>query len=379
MNYNVRFFLEQCLLSVLKARGTRNIEVLVVDNHSTDGSKEYLFEKFPQVKFFWNPINEGFARANNEAIRAASGEFVLMLNPDTLLPEDFFDRCLSFLKLHPRCGGLGVRMIDGAGLFLPESKRNIPRWSNSFFKISGISRMFPRSSRFSGYYAQHIEEKSVAEVEILSGACMLVKREILYELGGFDMDFFMYGEDIDLSYRLLKAGYINYYLGDCTIVHFKGESSFRDSPKHLHDFYGAMNLFVHKHYRHPQKILLRSAIALSIFIANTRLWFQKLISSPIVKSKRETVFKLYPTSSYVIQTIIEEKNITINLTDTWPPYEGAVLLVEGKIGFADIIKYLEDNQGRAKVWISAAGSHSFVGSHHKHQRGQVMARSVDFR
>lgn len=248
VNYNVKHFLEQCLCSVEKAIAGMKAEVLVVDNNSTDGSIEYLVPKFPCVRFFINPENQGFARACNQGVAEAAGRHVLFLNPDTILPEDCLQQCISFLESNPGAGALGVRMVDGSGKFLPESKRAFPSPLTSLYKLLGLSKMFPRSKLFSRYYLGHLSEKETHEADVLAGAFMLIKKDVLEKTGLFDERFFMYGEDVDLSYRIQKAGFKNYYFAATSIVHFKGESTRKGSMNHVRMFYTAMSLFVRKHY-----------------------------------------------------------------------------------------------------------------------------------
>lgn len=248
VNYNVQYFLEQCLMSVEKALVGIDAEVFVVDNVSKDDSVEMVRNKFPQVVLIANQENVGFSRANNQAMRLAKGEYVLLLNPDTLVEEDTFKKCLQWMDEHPQGGGLGVRMVDGSGKFLPESKRGIPFPMTSFYKISGLYRLFPHSSSINHYYMGNLSEMENNEVEILSGAYMFMRKKALDEVGLLDEDFFMYGEDIDLSWRILKGGYKNYYLADTRIIHYKGESTKKGSLNYVYVFYQAMDIFAKKHF-----------------------------------------------------------------------------------------------------------------------------------
>ena len=254
VSYNVKYFLEQCLCSVMEAIEEWSMtgsqwkgEVFVVDNNSADGSIEYLENRFPSVQFIANKENAGFSKANNQALKFAKGEYILFLNPDTILPEDFLLRCIQFMKAHPHVGALGARMIDGTGKFLRESKRGFPTPWASFCKLFGLAALFPKSKVFAQYYLGHIDENTSHEVEALSGACMMVRREAIDKTGGFDERFFMYAEDIDLSYQISQLGYKNFYLADLTIIHFKGESTRKDS-QYVKLFYNAMIGFVEKHY-----------------------------------------------------------------------------------------------------------------------------------
>lgn len=248
VNFNVKHFLEQCLHSVLKAAEGMATEVIVVDNNSSDNSIHYLLPKFPTVKFIANTENLGFAKACNEGLKASSGNYILFLNPDTIVPEDCFKKCISFLEQHTQAGALGVKMLDGSGRFLKESKRAFPSPLTSLYKLFGLAKLFPRSKTFSTYHLGHLAENKNHEVDVLAGAFMMVKKEILEKIGSFDETFFMYGEDIDLSYRIQKAGYKNYYFADCSIIHFKGESTRKGSMNYVRMFYNAMSVFVRKHY-----------------------------------------------------------------------------------------------------------------------------------
>ena len=248
VNYNVKHFLEQCLCSVEKAAQHITCEVLVVDNNSTDGSMAYLKPKFPWVRFIENKDNPGFGRANNQALQLATGNYILFLNPDTLLPENCLETSLAFMDANPRAGAAGIRMVDGSGSFLPESKRAFPSPLTSLFKLSGLSAVFPRSKIFGRYHLGHLPEHQNHEVDVLAGAFMLLRKEVADTTGGFDEQFFMYGEDVDLSYRIQQAGWKNYYFADSSIIHFKGESTKKGSLNYVLMFYQAMSLFVKKHY-----------------------------------------------------------------------------------------------------------------------------------
>lgn len=248
VNYNVKYFTEQSLYSVVKACKNLEAEIIVVDNNSTDDSYTFFSNKFANVHFIWNKENIGFSKANNIGLRQATGRYILFLNPDTLVAEDCFEKCLVFFESAANIGALGIRMIDGTGKYLKESKRGFPTLITSFFKLNGFAALFPYSKFFARYYAGHLSENKNQEVDVLAGAFMLVNKKVLDEIGSFDEDFFMYGEDIDLSYRIQKAGYKNYYFSESTIIHFKGESTNKDNLQHAKVFYGAMNLFVRKHY-----------------------------------------------------------------------------------------------------------------------------------
>lgn len=264
VSYNVKYFLEQCLYSVEKAMQGIAAEVIIVDNASQDNSVAYLQERFPSVYFIACQQNLGFAKACNLGLEAASGANILFLNPDTLLAEDTLSICLNFLNSHPEAGALGVRMIDGSGQFLRESKRSFPSPLTSFYKLTGLARLFPNSQRFGKYHLGYLTEHQNHEVDVLAGAFMLIPKAVLNEVGSFDETFFMYGEDVDLSYRIQKAGYKNYYVADTSIVHFKGESTKRGSLNYIKLFYQAMSLFVQKHYGGAKASLFTFCIQVAI-------------------------------------------------------------------------------------------------------------------
>jgi GT2 family glycosyltransferase len=246
VSFNVRDFLKQCLSSIKKASENIDCEIFVVDNNSSDDSIVMVEHEFPEVILIKNRVNSGFSVANNQAIKQAKGRFVLLLNPDTLVATDTFARCISFMDDHPDAGAMGVRMINGEGRFLPESKRALPTPKTAFFKTFGFSFLFPGSRYFNRYYLSHIDSFKVSVTDIISGAFMFIRREALNKSGLFDEDFFMYGEDIDLSYRLLQTGYINYYFPETQIIHFKGKSTGRDNFTDIIHFYNAMRTYVRK-------------------------------------------------------------------------------------------------------------------------------------
>jgi O-antigen biosynthesis protein len=273
VNYNVRHFLNQCLQSVAVAIQGIDSEVYVVDNDSVDGSVQMVQEGFPWVKIVANKENVGFSKANNQAILMSSGEYVLLLNPDTVVEEDTFTKIISFMDQHNAAGALGVKMVDGKGRFLPESKRGLPTPAAAFWKISGLARLFPGSRQFGQYHLGYLDPDSIHEVDVLSGAFMLIRRTALQEAGLLDEAFFMYGEDIDLSYRIQLAGYRNYYYPLTRIIHYKGESTKKGSLNYVRMFYQAMAIYSAKHYSGGQlrafNFLIRAAITLRALLAAT--------------------------------------------------------------------------------------------------------------
>lgn len=255
VSYNVRQYLKNCLLTVKKASAEIHCEIFVIDNHSSDGSQEMLRKEFPELNLIFNDTNRGFSAANNQGIIAAKGKFVLLLNPDTTISDDCFIKCLKFMNDHPEAGAIGAKMINEEGLFLPESKRALPSPATSFFKITGLAGVFPRSSVFNRYYMPQVGTDETAPIEVIPGAFMFIRREALEKAGILDEDYFMYGEDIELSYRLLKTGYLNFYYPAVSIVHFKGKSTDRKSYSDISYFYKAMRIFAGKRQKEKFSIL----------------------------------------------------------------------------------------------------------------------------
>ncbi len=256
VSYNVRYYLEQCLRSLYRSTIDGEMEVFVVDNASQDDSLAYLRPLFPQVRYIQNTENVGFSRANNQAIRQAQGEYVLLLNPDTILCEETLSTCLSFLDTHPDAGATGVAMYSHNGRFAWESRRGLPTPWTAFCRMSGLGTLFPHSHTFGRYYMRYISRLEVGEIEVVSGAFFMVRHEALRQVGLLDEDFFMYGEDIDLSYRLLKGGWKNYYL-PTPILHYKGESTQKSSYRYVHNFYEAMLIFFDKHFREQYRFFAK--------------------------------------------------------------------------------------------------------------------------
>ena len=254
-------------------------EIIVVDNASSDNSCSLLKKNFPDIELICNKDNEGFSRANNKGVEKAKGEYVLILNPDTVVGETTFIEILEYAKIKTKVGAIGVQLIDGSGTFLPESKRGVPTLKASMNKLLGAD------TSKGTYYANHIDQDGTGKVDILVGAFMFMKRAVYLEVGGFDEDYFMYGEDIDLSYKLLKAGYKNYYLGTSKVIHFKGESTRKD-VRYLKHFHGAMEIFYKKHF--TSNFFQDTAMKLGI-----KLWFLfkylKLADTPIIISERENI------------------------------------------------------------------------------------------
>jgi GT2 family glycosyltransferase len=274
VSFNVKDYLKECLHSVVAASENIDCEIFVVDNNSTDGSSEIITKIFPSVNLIINKVNIGFSSANNKALQLAKGQFVLILNPDTVVEPDTFTKCLNFMKSHPDAGAIGVRMVNGKGSFLPESKRAFPTLRTAFFKSFGFSSLFPTSQVFSRYYLPGIDMMETSPTEVISGAFMFIRQEALKKSGLFDESYFMYGEDIDLSYRLMKTGFKNYYVPEVRIVHFKGMSTDRKGYNDIIHFYEAMRIYVLQRASEgnfgPFRVLINSAIYLREGLALAR-------------------------------------------------------------------------------------------------------------
>ena len=247
VSYKVRFYIEQCLLSLQRALDGIDAEIFVVDNHSDDGSVEFIAKHFPYVNLISSSHNLGFSRANNMAIKQSCGEYVLLLNPDTIVAEHTIRQVLNFMDEHPKSGGVGVRMLRDNGEAAMESRRGLPTPMTAFYKMSGLCQRYPRHHRFGRYYMSYLPWDKPVQIEVISGAFCMLRHAALDKVGLLDEDFFMYGEDIDLSYRLLKGGYENWYVPS-PILHYKGESTHKSSFRYVHVFYDAMLIFFRKHY-----------------------------------------------------------------------------------------------------------------------------------
>ena len=248
LNYNVRYFLELCIISVQEALSAIESEIIVIDNNSHDESCAMMENRFPNIKLIKNSENVGFSKGNNIAVTQAQGEYICILNPDTVVSEDTFTKILAFAQKQKNLGIIGCKLIDGAGKFLPESKRGVPTPWVAFTKIMGLYKLFPQSNIFDKYYAGHLDENQSGKVDILVGAFMFMKRDLYVQVGGFDEDCFMYSDDVDLSYVVSKKGNQNYYFHETTIIHFKGESTVKDGT-YMKRFQESMNFFYKKHLK----------------------------------------------------------------------------------------------------------------------------------
>ncbi len=412
VNYNVKYFLEQCLSSLYQAIENLEAEVWVVDNASTDNSINYLQPMFPWVKFVVNLKNVGFGKANNQALFQCCGNYVLFLNPDTLLPEDCLTKCIAFIEKNKEAGALGIRMIDGSGTFLPESKRSFPSPLTSFYKLSGLSWLFPASKVFSRYSLAYLGEFKNHEVDVLSGAFMLVKKDVLIKLKGFDEDFFMYGEDIDLSYRIQKMGYKNYYFSESAIIHFKGESTRKGSLKYVQMFYKAMSIFVKKHYEGTSARIFTFFIQKAIWLragvsAITGVGLKRVLSSISTvnifkrfkegkvesKKQRMTIIAGSEEEYNEVTTLLAKAGLEKRLTgraaarakngnavctvadlhsfvQNTPVSE--IIFCQGELKYSDIMKIFQNLPKEIFVRFHTRGTKSIAGSNSKNTAGECI-------
>jgi len=295
VSYNVKHYLAQCILSLFKS--CQEIEIIVADNNSHDDTQTFLQKIFPheygdRLKYIANKENLGFGKANNQALQHARGNYVLFINPDTFVGEDTIPTCLSFLRTHPDAGIVGTRMLNTNGSFAKESRRAVPTPLTSFYKLCGMTSLFPRSHTFGKYYLQYLDASEVCKIDVVSGAFMMLRKNILTQCGAFDEDFFMYGEDIELSYRILLHNYQNYYL-PTRILHYKGESTNKASRKYINDFYIAMLIFFRKY--HPKSKLLYAIIYLSVYL----LSFKALLAQWCVKLRNTLKMSKHSQAKYI--------------------------------------------------------------------------------
>lgn len=313
LNYNVRYFLELCVHSVQKATQTIDSEILVIDNASSDKSIEAIKNKFPDVIFIQNTENVGFPKGNNRGVAQAKGDYICILNPDTVVAEDTFEKLLPFAENEPTFGALGCHLVDGSGNFLPESKRGIPTPWVALTKIFSLYKIFPKSTYFNQYYAQHISEFQTGKVAILVGAFMLMKRNLYVDLQGFDENCFMYADDIDLSYRILKTGNQNFYVPSTSVIHFKGESTVKDK-QYLSRFSEAMQYFYAKHFKKSFvfDVFMKLGSVVFAFIKKNQSQPKTIAESYIIVSNsEENIQKIGSnlTKKYYIWKNLPEKDV----------------------------------------------------------------------
>jgi len=373
LNYNVRYFLELCVLSVQKALENVDGEIIVIDNNSQDNSCEMMKRRFPKVKLIENKENSGFPKGNNIGVAVAKGEYICILNPDTVVAEDTFTKVLAFAKKQKELGIVGVKLIDGTGNFLPESKRGIPTPFVAFTKITGLYKIFPTT--FGKYYAQHLSENETGKVDILVGAFMLMKRDLYNEIGGFDENCFMYSDDIDLSYMALKKGKSNYYFHETSVIHYKGESTVKDGT-YMKRFQEAMNFFYKKHFR--VSILFSVFMKIGIVFFSMVKKFQgksKPKSNPekyILVSEDEVLREKLENKW---QTLVERQDITKSFAENT---KTEIIFDQNQLDFKTIIQAFETNKNKNFTFKIIPESSDFViGSNSSFDRGEVI-KILDF-
>ncbi|WP_179346032.1 glycosyltransferase family 2 protein [Winogradskyella ursingii] len=357
LNYNVRYFLELCLQSVQDALKSIEAEIIVVDNSSSDDSCEMVKERFPEVKLIENTQNLGFSKGNNIGVAESKGEYICILNPDTVIAEDTFIQILEFAKSKSNFGIVGCQLIDGTGKFLPESKRHIPTAKIAFQKMMGKS---------DHYYNRNIENDDVGKTDILVGAFMMLRRDVYNEVGGFDEDYFMYGEDIDLSFKILKAGYSNFYFGKTSIIHFKGESTFKDKV-YAKRFYQAMAIFYRKHFE--RNSLFTAMVKLAIKVGSQK-------GKSIPKLKKIKIKKSILVSNGNFETMTSKLQQPFTQVSRLPEISenSQVVLDANHLGYKAIIEYMKssDTSKSISYRILPKNSTFIIGSDSSVQRGEVL-------
>lgn len=367
LNYNVRYFLELCVLSVKNAVQNLDAEIIVIDNNSQDDSCEMMKNRFPNIKLIENKENVGFPKGNNIGVSQAKGEYICILNPDTVVAEDTFIKVLAFAKKQNDLGIIGCKLIDGTGNFLPESKRGTPTPFVAFTKITGLYKLFPKT--FGQYYAQHLSENETGKVEILVGAFMLMKRNLYNEIGGFDENCFMYSDDIDLSYTALKTGKSNYYFHDTSVIHYKGESTVKDGI-YMKRNQEAMNFFFKKHFRVSFFFTLFMKIGI-VFFSIVKLFQLK----PIPKSSPVNYILL--SDNEILRAQLENhlgKKVEIqNDLSFSARLSTEIIYDQNHLDFKTIIQSFENNKNKGFTFkIIPKSSRFMLGSNSSFDRGEII-------
>lgn len=377
LNYNVRYFLELCVLSVQSALEHIDGEIIVVDNNSDDDSCEMMKQRFPKIKLIENRVNSGFPKGNNIGVAVAQGEYICILNPDTVVAEDTFTKVLAFAERQKNLGIVGTKLIDGAGNFLPESKRGVPTPFVAFTKMIGVYKLFPKVTVLGKYYAQHVSENETAKVDILVGAFMLMKRDSYQELGGFDENCFMYSDDIDLSYRMLLKGKSNYYYHETTVIHYKGESTIKDGV-YMKRFQEAMEFFYKKHFKVSRffSFFMKTGILFFSFI--------KMFQGQAKANKIPQSYILYSSNVELINKIASKLQKKVFLHDLKTEKmvisskisletKTEVLLDNNYISFKELINFIESLENkRLSFKVLPKNTAFFIGSDHSNERGAII-------
>ena len=376
LNYNVRYFLEQCVASVQEALSNIDGEIIVVDNNSLDDSCEMMKTHFPNVKLIENNTNLGFPKGNNIGVAHAKGDYICILNPDTVVAEDTFEKVLAFAEKQKNIGIVGCKLIDGTGNFLPECKRGVPTPFVALTKIFGLYKLFPKTALFNRYYAQHLSENETGKVVILVGAFMIIKRNLYQEIGGFDENCFMYSDDIDLSYMALKKGKTNYYFHETTVIHYKGESTVKDGLYMKH-FREAMQFFYRKHFRSSIifDVFMKIGAFFFALIKKNRSKLKPLKAEKYVlfskneklKNKLENLFhKKVHWQSQIEGNILFSHSI-LNKTQT------EIIFDNTDLSFKEIISFLEANKNQGFTFkIIPKNTFFMIGSNNSNDKGTVI-------
>lgn len=365
LNYNVRYFLEQCVLSVEKALAGIDGEIIIIDNNSPDDSCAMMKAKFPHIKLIENKENSGFPKGNNIGVAQAKGEYLCILNPDTIVAEDTFTKIMKTENWQLNTGIVGCKLIDGSGAFLPESKRGVPTPWVAFTKIFGLYKLFPKSNWFNQYYAQHLSKNESGKVSILVGAFMVLKRELYLQVGGFDENCFMYSDDIDLSYMILKTGKSNYYFHETSVIHYKGESTIRDGT-YMKRFREAMQFFYKKHFKKSwffDVMMQVGSFVFSLVKKSQQKQEIRIISEYVVFSKRNFEINLDQKTTY-----LADFNQFVNN----PKQNIEIIFDTTTISFCEIITFMQSNANKNisfKNYI--ASSNYLIGSNNSNDRGQI--------
>ena len=377
LNYNVRYFLELCVLSVQSALAHIEGEIIVVDNNSQDDSCEMMKQRFPNVKLIENKDNSGFPKGNNIGVAAAQGKYICILNPDTVVAEDTFAKVLAFAERQNDIGAVGVKLIDGSGNFLSESKRGVPTPFVAFTKMMGLYKLLPKVKLLGKYYAQQLSENETGKVDILVGAFMLMKRDLYLEIGGFDENCFMYSDDIDLSYRMLLKGKSNYYYHETTVIHYKGESTVKDGV-YMKRFREAMEFFYKKHFKVSRVFssFMQAGIIFFSFIkmfqghtkekktAQSYIFYSssdELINKIASKLQKKVVFRDLKTEKMVISSKISLGTKT------------EMLLDNNCISFKEIINFIESLKNKGLSFKVLPKNTAFlIGSDNSNERGAII-------
>lgn len=374
LNYNVRYFLEQCVFSVQKALENIEGEIIVIDNNSSDDSCAMLKEKFPDVKLIENKENSGFPKGNNIGVAQAKGEYICILNPDTVVAEDTFLKILNSILHTPNFeqGIIGCKLIDGTGNFLPESKRGVPTPWVAFTKIFGLYKVFSRSSWFNQYYAQHLTENQSGKVDILVGAFMIMRRNLYLEVGGFDENCFMYSDDIDLSYMVLKTGKENYYFHETSVIHYKGESTIRDGL-YMKRFREAMQFFYKKHFKKSvvfDLMMQSGAFLFSLIKKSQQKNTRRIIDEYVVFSKSTLNLDLKIKSTYYRELNAFKNDFSSNKE---------LIFDVDTFSFKEIIAFMEQNKASNLTFKNYIKSSNFcIGSNNSNDRGEIIPINKTF-